>query len=192
MKYLLLFFVISSLTSFGGEKISVSNLRCESMINPVGVSENTPHLSWWITSSLRDTRQLSYHILVADSPEILNNNLGTIWDSKVCNSDQMSQVIFNGKKLEAGRKYFWKVKVLDKSGQSSEWSEIAWFRTGLLTTKDWGNARWIGFENLVDSMRVFPGIHGSGNNLGNKAVDKSINPLFRKEFELNKSVSNAV
>ena len=150
MRYLLLFFVFCSLASHGGERISVSNLRCESMINPVGVSENSPHFSWWISSSLRDIRQLSYQILVADSLENLNNDQGNIWDSRVCTSDQMSQVTYAGKKLESEKKYFWKVRVKDRSGHASEWSEITWFRTGLLTLNDWGEAKWIALENLVD------------------------------------------
>lgn len=184
---LLIFSVLSAQRS-----ISVSNLRCESMINPVGVSENRPHFSWCLASSLKDIKQLNYQILVSDSPENLNKNLGTIWDSKVCVSDQMSQISYAGKKLDPGKKYFWKVKVKESSGQSTEWSESAWFRMGLLSSQDWGGAKWIAFENLADSMRVVPGIHGSGNELGKKAVDKSIIPIFRKQFDLNKSVSNAI
>ncbi|HEY5510335.1 MAG TPA: family 78 glycoside hydrolase catalytic domain [Prolixibacteraceae bacterium] len=191
MKYLLLIFVFFTLASFGGEKFSVSNLRCESVANPVGVSVIAPRFSWWITSSYRDIRQSNYHIMVAETTEDLNKNRGTSWDSKVCTSDQSTQVAYAGRKLEAGRKYFWKVKVCDRSGHSSEWSETAWFSTGLLTSKDWGEARWIAYENLPDSMRVVPGIHGSGNDLGKKATAKSVVPLFRKEFELNKKIENA-
>ena len=192
MKFLFLIFILCTLASFGGEKFLVSNLRCESKINPLGVSENRPHFSWWSSSSLRDTKQLNYRILVAESSEDLNNNNGNSWDSKVCISDQSAQVAYAGKKLEAGRKYFWKVKINVRSGQSTGWSETAWFRTGLLDPKDWGEAKWISFENLPDSLKVFPGIHGSGNNLGNKAVENSVVPLFRKEFEPTKKIESAI
>jgi hypothetical protein len=32
----------------------------------------------------------------------------------------------------------------------------------------WANAKWIAYEQLDDSMKVVPGVHGSGDELGKK------------------------
>lgn len=55
----------------------------------------------------------------------------------------------------------------------------------------WNNARWIAFEKLQDSMRVVPAIHGFGDQLGNKAIKRSVVPLFRKVFNVNGKITNA-
>jgi alpha-L-rhamnosidase len=69
-------------------------------------------------------------------------------------------VPYKGKALLPGTVYYWQVKVWDKNKQASAWSEISRFCTGLESAVDWKNARWIGYEDLPDSMRVVPGIHG--------------------------------
>ena len=53
------------------------------------------------------------------------------------------------------------------------------------------NAKWVAFEQLQDSMVVVPGIHGLGNGVGNKLKDRSIVPMFRKDFTIRKEVKNA-
>ena len=56
----------------------------------------------------------------------------------------------------------------------------------------WSNAKWIGYEQLSDSLKVVPAMHGSGNNLGNKAVKRSVVPMFRKEFQIDDDIESAV
>ena len=56
----------------------------------------------------------------------------------------------------------------------------------------WSDAKWIGLEQLEDSMKVVPAVHGSGNNLGNKAVKRSVVPMFRKEFQIDDDIESAV
>jgi hypothetical protein len=38
---------------------------------------------------------------------------------------------------------------------------------------------------------VVPGVHGNGDNLGDKCVDRPVIPLFRKEFEVGKKIKEA-
>ncbi len=193
LKYQLMIIVLLlGQTIFAQNHVAISNLRCETMINPLGIEAKAPRFSWWINSSDRGTKQVTYHILVADTPEKLQKNIGDSWDSKVVNSDASIQIAYQGATLEAEKKYFWKVKIKDQAGLESAWSEIAWFQMGLLTTKDWGGAQWIGYENLPDSMKIVPGIHGSGDKLGHKGVERSVIPLFRKEFNVQKTIKYAV
>lgn len=58
-------------------------------------------------------------------------------------------------------------------------------------SKVWANARWIAFERLEDSMKVVPAVHGSGNQLGEKCIKRSVVPLFRKEFMITGEIKEA-
>jgi hypothetical protein len=62
---------------------------------------------------------------------------------------------------------------------------------GLLKVNDWGNAKWIGYRELPDSMRLVPGLPQNDKSLGNKAIERAVIPLFRKEFELSKKIREA-
>ena len=176
---------------FAGNAVFVSNLRCESMVNPIGIAEKSPRFSWMIHSSDRSVNQVSYHILVADTPDHLKKDIGNCWDSKVVASDRSIQIAYEGKVLVSEKNYFWKVKIVDQEGIESVWSNISSFRMGLLVPEDWGHASWIGYENLPDSMKIVPGIHGSGDNLGNKGIRRSVVPMFRSEFLTNKKIVDA-
>jgi len=193
LKYILFTFaILLTFSIFAQNLISVTNIRCESMINPVSIESGYPRFSWVIDSKERGTQQTAYHILVSDNPEKLRNNIGNIWDSKVVKSDRSIQVEYAGTPLISEKKYFWKVKIRNQAGKESVWSEMASWQMGLLSVSDWDNAVWIGFENLPDSMKVVPGIHLSGDQLGYKAVNRSVVPLFRKEFAVEKKIKSAM
>ncbi|NCB08850.1 MAG: hypothetical protein EOM73_11865, partial [Bacteroidia bacterium] len=56
---------------------------------------------------------------------------------------------------------------------------------------NWGEARWIALEKLEDSLRIVPAVHGAGDQLGEKGIKRSVVPMFRNQFSLNKPVENA-
>ena len=176
---------------FAQYQVSISGLTCELKKNPVGIESTSPRLSWIINSAERDVQQVSYHILVSDSQEQLKDNIGNSWDSGIIQTNQSIQVAYSGNELVAEKTYYWKVKITDQKGRTTGWSETGTWQMGLLSTKDWGNARWIGYENLPDSMKVFPAVHGNGKELGNKALKRSTVPQFRKEFKVEKKIKSA-
>ena len=45
-------------------------LRCEYRVNPAGIDEAQPRLSWQLESSERGQKQTAYQILVASNPEL--------------------------------------------------------------------------------------------------------------------------
>lgn len=55
----------------------------------------------------------------------------------------------------------------------------------------WKNARWIALEELPESMTLVPGVHGNGDQLGNRGLKRSMVPMFRKEFWINDSIEQA-
>ncbi|NEW81991.1 MAG: family 78 glycoside hydrolase catalytic domain [Mariniphaga sp.] len=192
LKYVLFFLTgLLTFTNCYQNPVSVSMLKCDGRINPLGIEAMNPRFSWVINSNERETRQSAYQILVADSPEKLKKNIGNIWDSKIVKSDRSIQVEYAGSTLSSEKKYYWKVKIYNQAEKASSWSEPAIWQMGLLSVNYWDKASWIGFENLPDSMKVVPGVHGDGNKLGNKAAKRSIVPIFRKEFSVEKKIKSA-
>jgi len=110
-------------TQLLAQSVMVQHLRCEYRQNPLGVQQTKPALSWHLTSTKRNVMQTAYQILVADSPDALKANKGTVWDSGKIVSDASIQVAYNGKPLIATAVYYWKVKVWDNQNQPSAWSE---------------------------------------------------------------------
>lgn len=55
----------------------------------------------------------------------------------------------------------------------------------------WGDARWIALDVLDDSMKIIPAVHGSGDKLGSRGIKRSVVPMFRQTFSVNKPVKQA-
>jgi alpha-L-rhamnosidase len=131
-----------------GTKITgttVENLRCEYLVNPIGIDVTKPRLSWILESDQRSCMQNAYHVLVASSVEMLERNKGDLWNSGKVESDQSNQVVYKGKTLKSRMRCYWKVRIWDNSGRMSDWSEPAMWTMGLLKTEDW-QAKWIGYD----------------------------------------------
>jgi alpha-L-rhamnosidase len=169
---------------------SVSTIQCNGRVNPGGTG-NIPRFSWTITSSVRGEEQTAYQLIVSSDGTIAGKNKGDIWDSGKTASGKSAWIAYQGDKLQPGTLYFWKVRVWDKNHKSSPWSSTGEFITGLFNSNDWSGARWIGFEDIPDSLLLVPGVHGSGDNLGNKAAKRTTVPYFRKEFTPAKKISHA-
>jgi alpha-L-rhamnosidase len=144
MKYNILIsaFLIFSLQHINAQ-IKVYNLRCEMLVNPLGIDVKEPRLSWQIVSDQRNVQQTSYQIFVASSRELLSKNETDVWNSGNQNSSQSIHIKYAGKPLESGKKYFWKVKVITNKGEAT--TEPAYFSMGLLNQSDW-KAKWIGYD----------------------------------------------
>ena len=120
------------------------SLRCEYLVCPSGLDVANPRLSWQLAAThpnQRGQRQTSCRILVASSEKLLQADRGDLWDSGDVRSDQSVNVSYAGKPLNSGRQCFWKVKVADEHGVSSDWSESAQWTMGLLNNLDWYNIK---------------------------------------------------
>ncbi|MBN1763743.1 MAG: family 78 glycoside hydrolase catalytic domain [Sedimentisphaerales bacterium] len=193
MKKLLTYLIAVSLLagcSVFAEDTTVSEIKCDYKINPTGIGK-TPNFSWILSSKLKNQKQTSYHVLVADEMKFLDDNIGTIWDSEVVSSNKSINIKFNGQDLEAGKEYFWKVKVWDKNGMESNWSNPGKFVTSLFDENDWHGAKWIACEEMNDSLFLVPGVHPWQKDVKHLAQRRPVIPYFRKEFETNKEVKSA-
>jgi len=191
--FLIISFLLLFLLSFSQPKdrISIVTLLCNNTENPNVINTPAPLFSWQLNSESRGQSQSAYHILVADNFDDIQKSHGNIWNSDKVNSDKSILVHFNGKKLDPAHKYFWKVKVWNQDGIDSEWSEVGTFQTGLFTDSDWKNAQWIGYEEMPVELKLVPGVHGNGDDQGQKALKRPVVPLFRKDFIIQKEISSA-
>src|SRR5210317_1919540 len=56
----------------------------------------------------------------------------------------------------------------------------------------WSDAQWIAYEQLQDNMLIVSGVHGSGDQLGQAGLKRSIVPMFRKDFSISDSIESAI
>jgi len=159
------------------ETFTPDALRCEYRVNPQGIDEAQPRLTWRIESSVRGARQTAYQILVASSAALLKANTGDLWDSGKISGRGTVNIVYAGKTLVSGEPCFWKVCVWNEAGES-RWSEPATWTMGLLQADDW-KGDYISFRDATpvwkDKEKLFlPPAH-----------------QFRKEFSTAKTVKRA-
>ena len=134
-------------------KVEIAGLKCQSAINPVSVDTPTPKFSWLAESSARGQRQSAFQLLVSDSREGLSRDKGNLWDSGMSRSSGTNAVRYGGKSLASNQTYFWKVRIWDRDGKPTSFSETASFTTGILDPALW-QARWIGRGDGVDPVNA--------------------------------------
>ncbi|MES2647004.1 MAG: family 78 glycoside hydrolase catalytic domain [Bacteroidota bacterium] len=162
-------------------------LTCEYKQNPMGIETSTPGLGWQMQSTGRNIMATGYQILVADDSVLLKKNIGNLWDSKMQASGQTIGIAYAGKKLEAGKQYFWKVKIWDNKNNASGWSAVSYWQMGLPYRKDWKGAKWIAYDKIADSNLAPLPVDGKKDTYkGNNIL-----PVLRKDFAVRKQVKKA-
>lgn len=144
-------------------------LKTEYQENPIHIDES-PTFSWVYNDKNRGASQGAYQILVASSEENLSDEENAdIWNSGKVQSDQSVHISYEGVALESDTRYYWTVKTWDQEDNDSEFSDPAWFETGLMKNMDW-QADWIGDGSIAKPPRSI---------------------ALRKEFNINKPVAHA-
>ncbi|MBN1765276.1 MAG: family 78 glycoside hydrolase catalytic domain [Sedimentisphaerales bacterium] len=126
-------------------ELTPTSLRCEYRTNPMGIDVLSPRFSWQLKSNERSQKQTAYQVCVASDVRLLENNQPDMWDTGKMQSDNTTAIVYAGKQLASDNVYFWKVRVWDKSGIPSGWSQPTKWSMGLLHPKDW-RAEWIGYD----------------------------------------------
>ncbi|MCU0915894.1 MAG: glycoside hydrolase family 78 protein [Planctomycetes bacterium] len=170
-------------------KLTPRSLRCEYLVNPLGIGAVQPRLSWIVGSGERAQMQTAYRILVASHPRLLNQEEGDLWDTGKVVSNRSIQVVYSGRPLSSRMRCYWKLRVWDKDDAPSAWSRPALWTMGLLKPEDW-RAKWIGFDasRKRAALGELPDLAGArwiwspGEN-GNKDAPVGVR-YFRKEFTL--------
>ncbi|PZS06116.1 MAG: alpha-L-rhamnosidase [Chloroflexi bacterium] len=123
--------------------ITPTRLRCEYLTDPLGIDEAQPRLSWVLESADRGQRQIAYQVIVASSAELLDADGGDLWESGKVPSDQSIHIVYAGAALQSRRRCWWKVRVWDREGRPSAYSQPGWWEMGLLHTDEWLGG-WVG------------------------------------------------
>ena len=119
------------------------NLKTEYLTDPVGIDIQKPRLMWNCEGGIRQT---AYRI-VAISAMI------TVWDSGKVNSPSMRAEY--PKELISRQRVEWKVQLWDENDAAGDWSETAFFETGLLSADDW-RAKWIAGNYRINKKKRYP------------------------------------
>jgi alpha-L-rhamnosidase len=193
----------------------LTNLRCEHLVNPLGVDVASPRLSWMISDARPGAGQSAYRVLVASSKEKLAADTGDVWDSGRVESAATTDVALEAKGLKPDSTYHWKVQIWGRDGNVSPWSDPARFMTGLFSADDWKGAAWIAWRSEERyqaewaARKQKENVNPQGNNLGqayafwpgnrtpiwdmfafnNPPYDPA--PLLRKEFGVEKKIRSA-
>lgn len=172
--------------------IAVDIALCNNRVNPVGIDPSWVFFSWQMQSDQSDVMQSAYQLAISSSVEKLRADDFDIYSTEMVTSNQSIQVPYQGPQLQTAKTYYWKVRVKSNTGDLSKWSTIQTFTTGLADLRDWGHAKWIGYEELPDSMRVIPFVHYKTSEKDPKLVKNAVSPLLRKTFQPSKKIKQAL
>jgi alpha-L-rhamnosidase len=146
-------------------KLTVKDLLCENLTNPLGIGTNLPRFSWKTLSERNGTEQIAFQLLVASDSALLDETKADLWNSGKVLSPASILVPYKGKDLTSRSVGYWKVRMWDETGKVSPWSSTAGFSVGLLDAGDWKGA-YIGLPEENDEPQ---------------------SPLLRTSFELTDS-----
>lgn len=118
-------------------------LKTEYLFNPMGIDIKNPRLMWCCEGGIR---QSAYRITATAGD-------ACVWDSGKVISDAMHAVY--PKDLPSRRRVEWKVMLWDENDCAGDWSEGAWFETGLLHSTDF-RAKWISGDYAVNKKKRYP------------------------------------
>lgn len=93
------------------------------------ISTTKPFFGWAVPSLGDNTLQTAYRILLASESDYLMRDSADMWDSGKIESNCSANILYEGKQLEPGKVYSWKVKIWDNNGNESVFSNISQFKT---------------------------------------------------------------
>src|SRR5215203_830580 len=161
-------------------------LRCEYRVDPLGIDERAPRLSWALESEGRGQVQSAYRVLVARSEEDLESEENLLWDSGRVESSRSVGIEYEGEALRSGTRCLWKVRVWDEAGEPSSYGGPAVFEIGLLERSDW-EGDWISLGSGPDEDFEPP----TGDEYDELADGLTPSPYLRKTFSLDRPVRKA-
>jgi len=148
----LLFLCFFAFTALGQPSAPVG-LLVNGVSNPLAIDRDATRFTWMSKDTQRGERQTAYQIVVFASPHSTDSGLGTEdsglirWDSGKVDSDQSASVEYAGKALPAAARFWWKVRIWDKTGKPGPYSAPAYFDSGLNQNEWTADYIWDGTSN---------------------------------------------
>ncbi len=132
-RYLALFLFLFQISAFHAIRAQKpESLRVELLKHPeeIRICNPYPAFGWQFHSDKQGDFQTAYQILVASSEGLIGRVQGDIWDSGKVISGNSSNVRFEGKTLQSNKTYYWKVRLWNKGGTATDYSDYQAFTTG--------------------------------------------------------------
>jgi len=159
-----------------------ADMRCEYLVNPVGIDVLNPRLSWIVQSSARGQRQTAYQIRVFSGRLPLQKGQELLWDTGKVESDATLHIPYEGKPLVSSQECIWRVRVWDKDDKISAWSQPACWSMGLLSQDEW-KGKWLQYSRAYSTPEEM--------ELKKGWNQESPSPLFRRAFTVEKPIRTA-
>jgi alpha-L-rhamnosidase len=130
----------------GRSPLVPAQLRCEHLVDPLGIDVVRPRLSWILESAENDQAPKARRVLVSEDPALLETDAADVWDSGKVEDDGELDFEYAGSPLRSHQRLHWKVMVWDRQDRPSAWSATATWSMGPLAPEDWKKAQWIGWD----------------------------------------------
>ncbi len=149
-------------------RMTIQNLRCEYLYNPVGVDTEHPRFTWQLTAETSGVKLRACQILVGRDSAKVAEGKADFWNSGSIKTSALP-IVYSGPALHPFTRYYWRVKMQRQNGAWSSLSEIAFFETGMMKQNNW-KGEWI---TDTPDFNVKPA------------------PYFRREFNIQKRIKSA-
>nr|WP_183558012.1 alpha-L-rhamnosidase [Mucilaginibacter sp. SP1R1]MBB6148204.1 alpha-L-rhamnosidase [Mucilaginibacter sp. SP1R1] len=160
------FFIIK--TSNAAEPGRAAGLKCEYLINPIGIDATHPRLAWLLADTRQGAAQTAYQLFVGTDSAIVTAGKGESWlTAKIMSATNL--VSYQGQQLKPFTKYYWRVQLWDQAGKKLSSSATASFETGMMNMRNWKGS-WIS---------------------DNKGIAVNPAPYFRHTFKIAKPIRSA-
>jgi alpha-L-rhamnosidase len=146
-------------------RLTVTELRTDHAVEPLGIDEARPRFSWKLQSDRRGVRQKAYRVTVRIDSDADGSSA---WDSGWVNGADQFGVEYSGAALRSRTRYTWHVQIRSDDGTEAA-SEEAHFETAFLSAAEW-SAEWLACVVMSPSVP---------------------SPLLRREFSLDADIVSA-
>ena len=154
--------------SLAANSDKVTGLQCEHLVNPLGIDNDHPRLSWQMTNEKPGAQQAAYRYFLGTDSLGVASGKSVFWASPKVNAST-HLITYQGKRLAPFTRYYWRVELWEPGSAVPASSAVAYFETGLMDQHNWQGA-WIS---------------------DNRDVQLKAAPYFRKGFVLSKSIRSA-
>ena len=121
--------------------------RTEYLIDPIGIDERLPRLSWELRDGRPGATQTAYRIEFGDASGKV------LFDTGKVSSAESTQVVYGGPGLADRQRVVWRVRVWDAEGKEGEWSAPAFFEVGIGGKLD---GKWISSDDVGGPRTTAP------------------------------------
>jgi len=142
----------------------VADLRCEDLVNPIGIETPNPRFSWRMVSEAQGAAQSAYQLVCATKPSLLENGKADLWNTEKVTTNASRFIAYGGKDVRRGMPCYWMVRIWDENGKPSAWSEPGvWTYADLKLNANW-SAKWITAKSSSPWLRQTVELEGIPNS----------------------------